>query len=118
MPFRHHRGNDNILRNEPHGPSSAPGALPTKIIGFYTKVIFQKKTGKPCAKCKQPTAAFSGGKRKGKHSIYCLNHLLQQRERNRLAANFKRWVETGGDPAAWNAAREWLVKRFTAVSIV
>jgi hypothetical protein len=78
------------------------------------KMTIRKKQTIQCIKCKSPATVFQRGKRKGENSIYCLNHLLQQRERNRLGANFKRWIETGGDPAAWNAAREWLARRFTA----
>lgn len=79
--------------------------------------IIRKKETNQCIKCKSPTMVFQSGKRKGENSIYCLKHLLQQRERNRLGARFKRWIETGGDPAAWNAVKEWLARRFTAVQI-
>ena len=81
------------------------------------KMTIQKKQINQCIKCKSPATVIKRGERKGEISIYCLNHLLQQRKRNRLGASFKRWVETGGDPAAWNAVRGWLTKRFTAVQI-
>jgi hypothetical protein len=113
MPYRRRWGDDIILvislfSRLRHGRASARGGKYS--LGFIGKMTIRKTQPNQCIKCKGPTAVFQRGKRKGKNSIYCLNHLLQQRETNRLGSNFKRWIETGGDPAAWNAVKEWLSK--------
>jgi hypothetical protein len=60
-----------------------------------------------CVKCGEPAQIHSRGKRAGTYSVYCSSHLLEQRNRNRARSELNRWVQAGGDPAAWAAVTEW-----------
>jgi hypothetical protein len=47
-----------------------------------------------CTKCGMPAAIHSRGKRAGQTSVFCIEHLAEQRERNRAKARLERWDET------------------------
>jgi hypothetical protein len=64
-----------------------------------------------CVKCGKSAQIHSHGKRAGAYSVYCLDHLLQQRERNRVRAELNRWNQVGGDPAAWAAVVAWRTEK-------
>jgi len=77
--------------------------LNATLMALKTKTI---KSGL-CVKCGQPAQIHSRGKRAGSYSIYCLGHLLEQREKNRARSELNRWIQSGGDPAAWAAVAAW-----------
>lgn len=60
-----------------------------------------------CVRCGEPAQVHARGKRAGSYSIYCLRHLLEQREKNRARGGLNRWIQSGGDPAAWAAVAAW-----------
>lgn len=60
-----------------------------------------------CVRCGAPAHIHSRGMRAGSPSIYCSRHLLEQRKKNRARAAFNRWIQAGGDPAAWAAVAAW-----------
>jgi hypothetical protein len=66
-----------------------------------------------CVKCGEPAQVHSRGKRAGSYSIYCLSHLLEQRKKNRARSELNRWIQTGGDPAAWAAVAAWKAEERT-----
>ena len=39
-----------------------------------------------CIKCSKPAVIFCSGKRAGQTSVFCIEHLAEQRERNRARA--------------------------------
>jgi hypothetical protein len=60
-----------------------------------------------CLKCGQPAQVHAYGKRAGTYSIYCFIHLKEQRVKNRARSELSRWIQTGGDSAAWMAVTVW-----------
>lgn len=70
-----------------------------------------------CVKCGKPAQIHSQGKRAGTYSIYCSNHLLEQRKKNRARSELNRWIQAGGDPAAWAAVAAWKGTSFPKFSI-
>lgn len=68
-----------------------------------------------CVKCGKSAQIYSRGKRAGTYSIYCSGHLLEQRERNRERSELSRWVQAGGDPAAWVAVALWKAEKLNDV---
>lgn len=65
-----------------------------------------------CLKCGKPAQVHSRGKRAGTYSVYCTSHLLEQRIKNRTRSELNRWIQAGGDIAAWAAATAWKAEKW------
>jgi hypothetical protein len=87
-----------------------PKSRSTKSI--VTVKVKTARTGF-CVRCGAPTHIHSRGVRAGSHSIYCSRHLLEQRKKNRARSAFNRWIQAGGDPAAWAAVAAWRAEEST-----
>jgi RNA polymerase-binding transcription factor DksA len=59
--------------------------------------IEQKRNGR-CTKCGKPAAIHLRGKRAGQTSVYCVEHLAKQWERNRAKTGLESWNKMSNRP--------------------